>query len=726
MAAIALALTACAPSSGPSASASAVANPQTVYDLANGCFLIKVGDSYVTSSGAGFALAGSNPAGAEHFYMQATGLGRYLFYTSGGKILTGDGTAVTAAAAPVDGSDWTFAPAGAGPYMAATGGKSLAVDGTGKFIQGASAAPLAFESASGCAAYPEMPIDIGDTFHGRGVGQPVIGFAEVHSHMGMGSEMSDGSKHVGPSAGGAMYGQAMNRFGAPEALKDCKGTHGPQGIASGENIVLDQNPTEHHDTVGWPTFVGWPQADSQLHQQMYWRWVERAYHAGLRLMTIHGTNIEALCDVAKKSGGNKDTQPMDEDCTDMGVGVKQVEYLYDIQNYVDAQNHGPGKGWFRIVKDPAEARAVINEGKMAVVPGLEFSNIFGCSVTFAPDGSETAGCSKEKIDSEIERVWNLGVRQLIPFHDVDSALGGTGIFSFALNAIGFYGTHQFWKTYDCPGGGEGDTYFYDAGTYMYGSKGPPGFGNDPLTQALIANAQGVLPLYPADKRQCNARGLTELGRYALEKIMQKGFVLDVDHAELSIKQDMLDLGAATTPNYPMLSAHGGHGGITMAQAQQILNQGGLIYPALPNGEDYVAFMKKVKAIWPASHGPLAVGYGADSNGLRNLPGPRSAGATKVTYPFELFAGPGWGPQFAAAGIGPIKVDLLDIPDSTAMPPVVGQSWNIDEVGVAHYGLVADFVEQVRIEGGQEATDALYNSAEAYLQMWEQTRAAAAK
>ena len=41
-------------------------------------------------------------------------------------------------------------------------------------------------------------------------------------------------------------------------------------------------------------------------------------------------------------------------------------------------------------------------------------------------------------------------------------------------------------------------------------------------------------------------------------------------------------------------------------------------------------------------------------------------------------------------------------------------------GMAQYGLVADFVEEVRIEGGEPALTALYNSAEAYLQMWERT------
>ena len=59
-------------------------------------------------------------------------------------------------------------------------------------------ATLRFEPTTGCTEYPEMPVGIdGPTFTGPAVGQPVLGFAEVHAHMGMGSELSDGSEDVG-------------------------------------------------------------------------------------------------------------------------------------------------------------------------------------------------------------------------------------------------------------------------------------------------------------------------------------------------------------------------------------------------------------------------------------------------------------------------------------------------------------------------------------------------
>lgn len=715
--ALAAALTGCGSSKPPATSIDGGAGGSTgpivtKYDLANRCVVLKANNGYVGRDGTAFVANAASAAAAEHFYMKPAGLGRYLFYTADRLLMTGSGSAVSAVATPADGSDWTL-EGDSGRYTAAAISTALAVDSAGQLVLGASPAQLAFEPASGCSVYPEMPVGIdAPTFKSNPLGKPVIGFAEVHAHMGMGSDMSDGSGDRGPSAGGVMYGHAVDRFGVPHALEDCVAMHGPQGTLSAENIILDTDPTQTHDTTGWPTFIDWPKNDSQLHQQMYYRWVERAYKAGLRTMVIHGTSIEALCNIAKATVGDKTA-----DCVDMGVGTKQVEYLYDIEKYIDAQEGGPGKGWFRIVKDPGEARRAIADGKMAVIPGLEFANLFHCNVTFLAGGGEMSGCTREDIDREIDEAWDLGIRAVFPYHDVDSALGGTGIFSSVLNYVGFTGTLGFWKTYPCEDGGEGPTYFYNAGAVME-TAALTDFTN-PITQIITNNAGGVLPIY-GPGRQCNARTVTDLGKYAIDKIMKKGFTLDIDHAEIRSKQYMLDEGKKTTPNYPMISGHGGHGGISNLQAEQIVRQGGIIYPSVQNGAGYKAFLDKLKPIWTASgtRRPLAIGYGADANGLANLPGPRGAGSTPVVYPFTLFQGPGWGPQYAAAGIAPLKVDMLSIPD--------GQSWDMNEVGMAHYGMVADIAEEIRIEGGQEATDAFYRSAETYLQLWEQTLAASAE
>jgi hypothetical protein len=684
-------------------------DPVSRFDLAHGCYRLRINESYVARDGNQL-VANGNAETAERFYMQPANLGRYLFYTADQRLMTASGSTVSTTVAPADGSDWTVDGDG-GRFSATTLGASLAAGDDGRLQLADPAGLLRFEPAQGCSVYPEMPVGVrGPVFKGPPVGQPVIGFAEVHSHMGMASELSDGSGDVGPSAGGVLYGQAVNRFGAPAALDNCQVLHGPDGRLSAENIILDGDPLASHDTQGWPSFVDWPARDSFLHQQMYYRWIERAYRAGLRVMVNHGTTIEALCNIAKATYGDKTAE-----CVDMDTGVMQVEYLYVIQDYVDAQAGGPGQGWFRIVKDPTEARQVIADGKLAVIPGLEFSNIFYCRVRFLPDGSEISGCTREIIDAEIDRAWELGVRQVFPYHDVDSALGGTGIFSSVLNYVGFTDTLGFWKTYACPDGGDGPSYFYNAGAVLETAAVTQFV--PALADLLTSLTGGALPVY-GPGRQCNARPVTDLGQYAIDKMMKKGFVIDIDHASLIGKQYMLDQSARTSPAYPLVSGHGAQGGLTTAQAVQLLRQGGIIYPILPNGRDWADFQQRLKPIWDAAGRPrpMAIGYGADTNGLRTLPGPRGAGSEPIRYPFTLFQGPGWGPQYAAAGIAPVTVDMLAIPG--------GKVWNMDEQGMAHYGLVADIVEEIRIEAGVEGTDALYRSAEDYLQMWEQTLRAA--
>lgn len=694
------------------------AAPSTRFDLANRCFALQSlsANSFVARNGAGY-VTGSTAAGAEPFYMKPTALGEYLFHAKDSTLLAAAGSSVGPATAASSATNWIIDtnPEGAFTITSESTSQGLTVDPTnGRLILAAGGGLFQFVPATGCTAYPEVSTDSsGETYKGRGVNQPVVGFAEVHTHMAMGHEMSDGKNLRGPSAGGAMYGQMFHRFGVPHALEDCAEWHGPDGIRDPEATILDASPLTTHDTQGWPRFIDWPAHNSQLHQAMYYKWVERAWKSGLRIMVSEGTNIEALCDVAKIYMTTVRPDAQGFDCKDMSLGMNQVRYLLDLEKYVDAQEGGPGKGWFRIVRSPAEARQVINDGKLAVVAGLEFSNIFYCNVTFDPLGNETSGCDQARIDQQINEAWDLGVREVFPYHDVNSSLGGTGIFNGdVLNLVGFYGTRRFWETEDCPNGGEGDTYFYSAGAIM--TTAIPGTGSDPLSQAILPLLQGTLPVYKPGVRQCNKRGMTTLGEYAMQKIMEKGFIIDIDHASLKAKQKMLDMANAQTPRYPLVSAHGGHGGITVLQAKNILANKGLIYPFKPNGEGHVGFVNQLRPLWNETRPgePIAVGYGMDANGIADRAAARGAGSEPVTYPFTLFQGEDWNdPMFA--GIAPVTFNLQTHPES-------GKTWHIDEVGTAHYGMVADYVEEIRLEGGKDALKALYQSAEAYLQMWEQT------
>jgi hypothetical protein len=450
--------------------------------MANNCFALQsvASNAYAASNGrGGYAFSANSLANAEAFYMKPTALGEYLIQAKNKTLLSNAGAAIGSAMKPSNSTVWAAEMPRAGVFTLTNsdtekrmqlGDKDALALSSGKD----KASEFRFVPTTDCTPYPEISTDIvGDTYVGRGIDKPVIGFAEVHTHMAMGHEMSDGKHIVGPSAGGVMYGQMFHRFGVPHAMADCADWHGPQGIRDPEALILDMTPLTMHDTKGWPSFIDWPKADSQLHQAMYYKWVERAWQAGMRIMVTEGTNIAALCEVGRLAV----LRPGAE-CNDMRLGISQVKYLFQLQDYVDAQEGGPGLGWFRIVKTPQEARRVINDGKLAVVAGLEFANVFDCTVHFTPGGllGEMRGCTKESIDRQIDEVWDLGVREIFPYHDINSALGGTGLFSDILNIVGFYGTGGFWQTYDCPDGGEGEKYFFSAGAKI--AITPPGLGND--------------------------------------------------------------------------------------------------------------------------------------------------------------------------------------------------------------------------------------------------------
>jgi hypothetical protein len=620
-------------------------------------------------------------------------------------MVTVQGSTLVASAEPTDAAVWTaqFDEAKGDFRFTDAAGRFLTLDENTGLVDSERAA-FKLMPDSGCTAYPEMPTSmVGTPYPGRGENQPIIGFADTHTHMGMSSEMSLAGD-VGPSAGGVLYGEVVHRFGVPHALKDCADFHGPDGIRDANNI-LETDPTGRHQTKGWPTFVDWPRRNFLTHQVMYHAWVERAWRAGLRVMVNHGTNIAALCRVGQTYAGKPEA-----DCNDMSVASKQVQYLYDVQDYIDAQFGGPGKGWYRIVRSPAEARKVANEGKLAVVLGVEVAQVFNCGVTILPGGMEVRRCDQAQIDQEIEKLWALGVRHVYPFHDIDSSLGGAGIFNGdVINFLNFLDTGSFWKTTECRAFPKDEPSVREPGANM--TTAVPGTGNDPLTKLLLDAVGGITPLYPEGKR-CNARTVTDLGMYALQAVMKRGFVIDIDHAAYHSKDIMLDLAEKMNPPYPMASSHDAHGGLTSDQAVRVLKHGGVIYPYKGNGIKHVEFLEKLK-FWRNKAGVndklLGLGYGADANGFGGHPGPRGGDSVPVKYPFTLFRGEGWGTRFQS--LPAMQVNLLSIPES-------GKFWHIDEVGMAHYGLVADFVEEVRLEGGAPALDALYNSAEAYVQMWE--------
>src|SRR2546422_758407 len=113
-------------------------------------------------------------------------------------------------------------------------------------------------------------------------------------------------------------------------------------------------------------------------------------------------------------------------CDETATVKLQIARLRGLQRYVDAQSGGAGRGWFRLVYSPQQARRVIERGKLAVLIGMESSDALGCS--------EVAGlpqCTRAQIDSRLDDLYRLGLRSIFIAHWVDNAFAGAALQSGA-------------------------------------------------------------------------------------------------------------------------------------------------------------------------------------------------------------------------------------------------------------------------------------------------------
>lgn len=546
------------------------------------------------------------------FYFKATGLGAYMLHGRKGNLLGAD--------APGPAAEWTARRSGKGYALRNTV--------TGETMR------HVFKRGRKCKPYPESGIGAkGKVARGKNRDGTVFGYADAHMH-----QVAD------LRAGGQVIsGESFNRFGITEALGRDEDVHGPNGSTDiVGNLLRSGNAVGTHDTDGWPAFDGWPVNDTYTHQQIYYLWLKRAYMAGLRLITAQLVEDEALCELVPNRSHS---------CDETETIELQSRRIHELQDYVDAQSGGPGKGWFRIVDNPRDARRVIERGKLAVVLAVESSSPFGCSELMGQPQ-----CGEADIDRCIALYRDLDISSMFIAHWVNNAFGGAAL-------------------------EEGDRGTFIA-SFQLSTTGQP-FVTGPCPQ-------------PEQGETCNQKGLTELGEYLVNGLMDNHMLIEMDHLSEVARERVLQI--AEERGYPLVSSHTNTGGIwTDSDLRRLYKIGGFA-TARP---DNAAGLASTILSFRSKGDVFGVGIGTDTGGFSAAPGPDPAAEEKpLKFPFKSYD-------------GKVKFNC----------PIVGErKFDFNKDGVAQYGLYADLLAYMRSQaGGKKASKLLFRSAEAYLRTWERAQ-----
>lgn len=658
---------------GLPAPAHAAASWTPAHDLEGACVTLQafngstsLGYVWKDSVGYGFRSAVSS---AEPFRLEATQLGRYL-------LRDGDGAPpyqsvvnwVWAGSEYGARADWTVSTDGSAYKFVNTETSQQ----MGSYLGGLGSGSATFKLAptTGCVAIPDIATGVSGTPAAAvDAAGELNGWIDAHAHI-----------TAGEAFGGSLScGDAYASGGVAVALQGCA-SHGTLGWgALLEAIIAGTDPINSAED-GWPTFTDWPQYDTLLHQASYFRSLERAWQSGQRVLNVLLVANRVICELT----------PEHTSCDEMDQIRAQAVYLQRMQDYIDARSGGPGKGFFRLAKTPAEVRAIAAQGKLAVTIGVENSELFGCR-----EIQGVAQCTTADIDAGLDELEAIGVSGMYPVHKFDNAFGGTrfdeGVTGAAINVGNLISTGHWWQATSCTGPSDNEQPLV----------------SDDLAELLELGvglpAGTILPVYPSGPI-CNTRGLTPLGSYLIDQMIDRGMIIHLDHMGVKTASAVLDI--AERKNYPGVASV--HTWSDPALINRMLGIGGFVasyaFAASDDGQDTGTFLDEWRTHRALANGSRITGYGVgtDVNGLGPQAAPRlNAGSSPLTYPFTAING------------------------TTVNKQVMGtRTFDLNTDGVAQYGLYADWVTDLINQAGSDGPalkKQLLSGAEAYTVMWEGAR-----
>lgn len=441
-----------------------------------------------------------------------------------------------------------------------------------------------------------------------------------------------------------------------------------------------------------------PQWDNLTHQVVYEDWLYNAYKGGLRLMVMLAVNNEWLCEKFPKAPGRA--------CSDDEAIRLQIDAAKEMETHIDSKYSEDGKGWYRIAYSAREAKEIIQEGKLAVILGVEVDYPLASYLHILR--SKTHQEILQDIERRLEEYYNMGIRHMFLVHFDNNIFGGTAYDNFLKEQA-------------------------------------QDLAQNPLRPYKVTTRHDRR--YRRDDGRCNILGLTDFGKFLTQKMMKKGMIIDIDHMSAIAKSQVLDI--AEQYKYPaIVSGHSGYveiaeedeksheGNLIPEEINRIRNLSGMIAPILNQGHDIKEWTSSsgthVPHICKGSSETFVQAYlyakdkmqgkpvaiGSDFNGMINAFGPRfldeacpcghnpeSAIRKETNYPFTSLA----------TGVRMDK-SIID-----------NKAYDINYDGLAHVGMLPDMIAELQTLGlTNQDLEPLMNSAKGYVEMWKKAEKLAAK
>ncbi|HEV8577642.1 MAG TPA: membrane dipeptidase [Thermoanaerobaculia bacterium] len=395
-------------------------------------------------------------------------------------------------------------------------------------------------------------------------------------------------------------------------------------------------------------FEHWPMWNAIAHQQMWQGWLQQAHQNGLQIMVVSLAESSFLC---------INTPPVMRryDCDEMASVQRQATFARDftIRN----------SGWVGIATTPVQARALIQQGKLALVLSVEVTKLF-------PTGDFVA---------QLDQLRGLGVRSVQVVHHADNRFGGAAPVPELMSAADLVETITFSNI-------------------------------TAINDIVCRNSAGATGRCDGEN-YLNVQGLTPEGDTLVRAMMDRGMLVDVAHLSRRSFADVYSI-AHQRGDYPLLYSHA-HMWETISSAEKrhekylrddeipmITGTGGMV--GLRTGpEDTVPWGNSVanrcqgtarsfaQSLMYAVDRGLTVGFGADLNGFIKQLKPR----------FRFFD---------------CNQDLSEI-------LATGGPNELQKKGLAHVGLLPTLMNDLSVVGVPAYyLDHLNRSAENFLRLWERS------